>query len=199
MNKGLIKTSSIERFNSTIKRQIAEAVKKAVIEANKEREATKSLFSEEALRYIVVKHISQLKKFGTFPNLASSKTKLVFEMEYHRLKTKESKYKPDIASVTVDNFGRVVDLHIAVELKIKPNIDDIKKCLHYISHKHGRSTFKLAICVVTSSQRGDGVADKIDPNIKGSITDSNLLFCSIEKIKSGASSKVAPLVIWIKG
>ena len=194
MNKGLTKSSSIERFNTTTKRQIAEAVKKAVIEANKEREATKSLFSEEALRYIVVKHISQLKKFGTFPNLASSKTKLVFEMEYHRLKTKESKYKPDIASVTLNDSGGFVDFHLAVELKIKPNIDDIKKCRHYISQKHGRNTFKMAVCVVTTSQRGDGVAHKIDANIKGSITNSNLLFCSIEKTTSG----VAPLVIWIK-
>lgn len=194
MNKSLTKTAIIERFNTTTKRQIAAAIKKAVVEANKEREATKSLFSEEALRYIVVKHISQLKIFGTFPNLASSKTKLVFEMEYHRLKTKDSKYKPDIASVTFNESEAHVDYNLAVELKIKPNIDDIKKCRHYISPKHGRNTFKFAICIVTTSQRGDGVAYKISENTKGSITDSNLLFCSIEKTKNGA----APVIIWIK-
>lgn len=194
MNKVVTKNVIIERFNTTTKRQIAEAIKKAVIEANKEREATKSLFSEEALRYIVIKHISQLKIFGTFPNLASSKTKLVFEMEYYRLKTKDSKYKPDVASVTFNDSGEHVDFNLVVELKIKPNIDDIKKCRHYISPKHGRNTFKLAVCIVTTSQRGDGVAYKIPENIKGSITDSNLLFCSIEKTKNGAE----PVIIWIK-
>lgn len=194
MNKGVTKTVIIERFNTKTKRQIAEVIKTAVIEANQEREATKSLFSEEALRYIVIKHISQLKIFGTFPNLASSKTKLVFEMEYYRLKTKDSKYKPDVASVTFNDSGEPVDFNLVVELKIKPNIDDIKKCRHYISPKHGRNTFKLAVCIVTTSQRGDGVAYKIPENIKGSITDSNLLFCSIEKTKNGA----APVIIWIK-
>jgi hypothetical protein len=55
-------------------------------------------------------------------------------------------------------------------------------------------TFKLALCIVTTSQRGDGVAYKIPDKIKGTITNSNLLFCSIEKTKSG----IAPVVIWIK-
>ncbi len=196
MNVIITKASKIERFNTTTKRQIAEAVTKAVIEANIEREATMSLYSEEALRYIVAKHISQLKIFGTFPNRASSKTKLVFEMEYHRLKTKESKFKPDIASVTLNRSGEFVDFNLAIELKIKPSIDDIKKCQHYISQKHGRNTFKMAVCIVTTSQRGTGVAHKIPKNIIGTITNSNILFCSLEKTGKGAEA--APSIIWIK-
>jgi hypothetical protein len=194
MEKVITKTPPIERFPNATKRLIVEAIKEAIIEGNNEREATKSLYSEEALRYIVAKHISQLKIFGTFPNRASSKTKLVFEMEYHRLKTKESKYKPDIASVTYDKSGNIAHYNLAAELKITPSIDDIKKCRNYISLKHGRMTFKLALCIVTTSQRGDGVVYKIPDKIKGTITNSNLLFCSIEKTKSG----IAPVVIWIK-
>lgn len=194
MEKVTTKAPKIERFTSAKKQLIAEAIKTAVIEANNEREATKNLYSEEALRYIVAKHISKLKIFGTFPNRASSKTKLVFEMEYHRLKTKDSKYRPDIASVTYGKSADIASYNLAVELKITPDVSDIQKCRNYISSKHGRMTFKLAICIVTSSQRGDGVIKKILDNMKGTMAQSNLLFCSIEKTTNG----IAPVVIWLK-
>lgn len=194
MNEDKNKSVIVKRFDTKTKRQIAETIKNAAIEANNEREATRSLYSEEALRYIVIKHINKLKFFGSFPNRASSPTKLVFEMEYHRLKTKDSKYKPDIASVTLNETGEFTDFNVAIELKIKPSIDDIKKCRHYISPKQGRNTFKLAICIVTTSQRGDGVSYKIPENLKSTISQSNILFCSIEKTKNGS----APVVIWLK-
>lgn len=179
----------MQRYNTKIKHEIEDVLRNAMFDAILERDRCKSLFSEEALRYIIMKYLSDYKFFGRFPNLGNSQKRLVFEHPYKRLKTKEASFKPDISSVVLTkNQSSNIEIDeylLAVELKIKNDVSDIKKCRNYISEKHGRTVFNLAICIVLPPKSSIGVFDKIKKSDITTRVKGNILFCSTIRNETG--------------
>ena len=129
------------------KKEILEkAVTRSLEKAIEEIHISNPDFSEEALRYIVMSELSRHSIFGTFPN-TNSKTKLVFEKKYNRLKRKKSStFYPDISSIE-ENTNL-----LAIELKIaKPSVSnelyDITKCKEYINPDKGKCSYELAASI----------------------------------------------------
>lgn len=179
----------MQRYNAKIKAEIEDVLRNALFDAITERDRCKILFSEEALRYIVMKYLSDYKFFGRFPNLSHGQKRLVFEHPYKRLKTKEATFKPDISSVLLSKNNssniEIDEYLLAVELKIKNDVSDIKKCRNYISEKHGRTIFNLAVCVVLPPKSSIGGFDKIKKSEITTRAKGNVLFCSTKKDEKG--------------
>ncbi len=185
-------------INNKTKTEIEKVVKNAMYDAMIELDRSKKYFTEEALRYIVMSHIGKLKTFGQFPNIGNGKTRLVFEFPYKRAKTREHTYRPDIASIQFNSISQrnpeISEHLLAIELKIKNNVDDIKKCRHYISEKAGRMTFKLAICIVLPPKLSNGVISKIHAKEITTRGNSRILFCTVQKDDTGNK---APITMWL--
>jgi hypothetical protein len=179
----------MQRYNAKIKAEIESVLRNALFDAIAERDRCKILFSEESLRYIVMKHLSVYGSFGRFPNLSKGQKILVFEHPYKRLKTKDATFKPDISSVLLSkNNASTIEIDeylLAVELKIKNDVSDIKKCRNYISEKHGRTVFNLAICVVLPPKNSVGGLGKIKKSEITTRVKGNILFCSTKKNEKG--------------
>jgi hypothetical protein len=162
------------------KKKLEAALKSALKLAIQEMKATQSGYSEEALRYIVMNELSHQKYWGTFPNQGGNSNKLLFEQEYNVLKVKKKRFKPDIISKNED------DHLLAVELKIKNNILDVKKCMEYISESKGNVHFKLAAAIYGIPQPPAGSSNFLSSQIKRAakngidITNGRLLVAFIE-------------------
>jgi hypothetical protein len=145
--KSLLKIQKMNDVSIISNKKILEkAIKHSLEKAIEEIHVANPDFSEEALRYIVMSELSNFSIFGTFPN-TNSKTKLVFEKKYNRLKRKKtSTYRPDISSIN-ENANL-----LAIELKIaKPSssnhLYDITKCKEYIDLNKGKCSYELAASI----------------------------------------------------
>ena len=187
-------------YSVKIKKEIEESIKMALHESMLEQERTTlDFFSEEALRYIVMRHISKLKLFGSFPNSENDRKRLIFEFNYKKAKTNEATFRPDIASVKVKSLNsRKIEIEeylLAVELKITKSIDDIKKCKHYVSDR-GRFKFHLAICIILPSKQSYGILHNFTKNHFTTAAKSNILLCTVDKEETGARM---PVAYWLNG
>ena len=173
-------------YSVKTKNELESVLHSAMLEAIVERDRSKTFFSEESLRYIIMKHLSDYKFFGRFPNSLIGRKRLVFEFPYKRLKTRGSTYRPDISSVLLKKGGdnEIEEYLLAVELKIKNDVDDIKKCRNYVSEKLGRSVFNLAICVVLPPKGSNGPWDKINNKEITTRVKSRILLCTTENDKT---------------
>lgn len=159
------------------------------------------LFSEESLRYIVLNEISKEKIFGTFPNEHSSKNRLVLEFPYLKNKKTAGIFRPDIASIKIDDDGVVQNCNpIVIELKITHwATKDIVKCREYINPNKGRIFFNLAVVVVAPTPKKRNLAQlktskrKRLQELKKSTNNEELkiLFAWID------TSKNVPELFWI--
>gem|GEM_PF-6239030 len=133
--------------NDISKKKILEkAIKGSLEKAIEEIHVTNPDFSEEALRYIVMSELSNYSIFGTFPN-TNSKTKLVFEKTYNRLKRKKtSTFRPDISSINENTNLLAIELKIA-KPSISNHLYDITKCKEYINLDKGKCSFELAASI----------------------------------------------------
>jgi hypothetical protein len=154
--KNIIDRLKIQKMKDDIskKKILEKAIKSSLEKAIEEIHITNPDFSEEALRYIVMSELSNYSIFGTFPN-TNSKTKLVFQKKYNRLKRKKtSTFYPDISSINENtNF-------LAIELKIaKPSISnhlyDITKCKEYINFDKGKCSYELAASIYAPPHYGN--------------------------------------------
>ena len=107
------------------KKKLESALKRSLNLALVEMKSVKKGFSEESLRYIVMSEISKKEIWGAFPNPIESENKLLFEQEYNILKIKKKTFKPDIISKNENEHL------LAIELKIKNDIIDVRKCKKY--------------------------------------------------------------------
>jgi hypothetical protein len=141
------KIQKTKNISDIVRKEILEkAIKKSLQKAINEIHVSKPNFSEEALRYLVMFELSNHSIFGTFPN-STSKTKLLFEKKYNRLKLKKNKsYYPDISSINEDRYLLAVELKIA-----KPSssydLYDISKCQEYINLNKGKFSYELAASI----------------------------------------------------
>ena len=71
----------------TEKNQLKRVFTIAMEKANQDRVSVGEYFKEESFRYITMTEISNLKKWGTFPN-NTKRTKLIFEFNYKKYKKK---------------------------------------------------------------------------------------------------------------
>lgn len=142
-----LKIQKMKDVNDISKKKILEkAIKGSLEKAIKEIHITNPDFSEEALRYIVMSELSNYSIFGTFPN-TNSKTKLVFEKTYNRLKRKKtSKFRPDISSINENTNLLAIELKIA-KPSISNDLYDIIKCKEYINLDKGKCSFELAASI----------------------------------------------------
>ena len=142
-----LKIQKMKDVNDISKKKILEkAIKGSLEKAIKEIHITNPDFSEEALRYIVMSELSNYSIFGTFPN-TNSKTKLVFEKAYNRLKRKKtSTFRPDISSINENTNLLAIELKIA-KPSISNHLYDINKCKEYINLDKGKCSFELAASI----------------------------------------------------
>lgn len=142
-----LKIQKMKDVNDISKKKILEkAIKGSLEKAIKEIHITNPDFSEEALRYIVMSELSNYSIFGTFPN-TNSKTKLVFEKIYNRLKRKKtSTFRPDISSINENTNLLAIELKIA-KPSISNHLYDINKCKEYINLDKGKCSFELAASI----------------------------------------------------
>ena len=143
----LLKIQKMNDVNDISKKKILEiAIKDSLKKAIEEIHITNPDFSEEALRYIVMSELSNYSIFGTFPN-TNSKTKLVFEKTYNRLKRKKtSTFRPDISSINENTNLLAIELKIA-KPSISNHLYDINKCKEYINLDKGKCSFELAASI----------------------------------------------------
>jgi hypothetical protein len=128
------------------KRILEKAIKRSLEKAIEEIHISNPDFSEEALRYIVMSELSNYSIFGTFPN-TNSKTKLVFEKKYNRLKRKKtSTFYPDISSINENNNLLAIELKIA-KPSVANHLYDITKCKEYINLDKGKCSYELAASI----------------------------------------------------
>ena len=92
--------------------------------------------------------LSNYSTFGTFPNTnTNSKTKLVFEKTYYRLKRKKTPFfRPDISSINENTNLLAIELKIGKPTKDEP-LYDITKCKEYINLVKGKYSFELAASI----------------------------------------------------
>ena len=142
-----LKIQKMNDVNDISKKKILEiAIKDSLKKAIEEIHITNPDFSEEALRYIVMSELSNYSIFGTFPN-TNSKTKLVFEKTYNRLKRKKtSTFRPDISSINENTNLLAIELKIA-KPSISNHLYDINKCKEYINLDKGKCSFELAASI----------------------------------------------------
>lgn len=142
-----LKIQKMKEVNDISKKEILEkAIKGSLEKAIKEIHITEPDFSEEALRYIVMSELSKYSTFGTFPN-TNSKTKLVFQKTYNRLKRKKnSTFRPDISSINENTYLLAIELKIAKPSNSK-GLYDITKCIEYINLDKGKCSYELAASI----------------------------------------------------
>ena len=142
-----LKIQKMNDVNDISKKKILEiAIKDSLKKAIEEIHITNPDFTEEALRYIVMSELSNYSIFGTFPN-TNSKTKLVFEKTYNRLKRKKtSTFRPDISSINENTNLLAIELKIA-KPSISNHLYDINKCKEYINLDKGKCSFELAASI----------------------------------------------------
>ena len=68
----------------TERRKLEEAIRKALIQAQNEKNFLKDLYKEENFRYIVMNEISKIGDYGTFPNDSKSLVCLTFQFDYNK-------------------------------------------------------------------------------------------------------------------
>ena len=144
-----LKIQKMNDVNDISKKKILEiAIKDSLKKAIEEIHITNPDFSEEALRYIVMSELSNYSTFGTFPNTnTNSKTKLVFEKTYYRLKRKKTPFfRPDISSINENTNLLAIELKIGKPTKDEP-LYDITKCKEYINLVKGKYSFELAASI----------------------------------------------------
>ena len=127
--------------------KLEEAIKLALITANKELCILKQQYKEENLRYVVMTEISEVKCFGVFPNIdEKSDRKLCFQTEYNG-----GEYKPDIVSLLFTKLGMVKKMNpLVIELKKRASIKeleiDLGKAHHYLKDV-GDMKFGIAVII----------------------------------------------------
>lgn len=129
---------------------LEQVVKNALNRAINEIIICENLFSEEALRYIVMDELSKMQIWGQFPNNKQSEKRLVFEFAYPKFKRKVGTFRPDIASLNIDKNGNVLTSNsLAIELKVADwATQDIVKCRNYLDPKQGKINFDLAAVII---------------------------------------------------
>ena len=139
-----------------MRRELKKVVENSLIKANKQRIMMNQHYSEEVLRYIVMKELSDAKLWGRFPNTLNTSHSLVFEYDYKKFQKKRGSFKPDIASISKElKKTRLGKSHpLAVELKITGSLEkDILKCREYVALKKGKRLFDLAVVIATPSHK----------------------------------------------
>jgi hypothetical protein len=127
------------------------AIKKALKIAYQEKRVMDSIedsrYTEEHLRYTVLAAISELNRFGTFPNIKESEYHLAFQFHYryHKNEKEENQFKPDIVSLKCTKVSKYSwNNPLAIELKV--NGDNPDKNHSRIKDKRDR-IIKLGSCL----------------------------------------------------
>jgi hypothetical protein len=165
------------------------AIFSAIEAAFTEKTITTNQFKEEALRYIVMAKIAEVKIWGKFPNSKTISERIVFEHKYNTSKNKNSNERyPDISSYSM--FGKkITKYNLAIELKISTGKEkginyDKEKLKHYVAPNKGEISYEMGALVVMPSknktkclQELDKIKEKYNKQKLINTRKANILIC----------------------
>ena len=137
-----------------IKSNLETIVLNSLKKASDEMEFSGENFTEESLRYIVMKEISENGYYGTFPNRMDNKRQIQFEYNYFKgKKNPKEKFMPDI--VSLERNERLLVIELKINRTRGSLIKDLKKCIEYL-HENKGEMFDMAAMIFTIPKHKQG-------------------------------------------
>ncbi len=151
--------------------------------ATVEMEFSGENFTEESLRYIVMKEISENGYYGTFPNRFDNKRQIQFEYNYFKgKKNPNEKFMPDI--VSLEGNKRLLVIELKINRTRSSLMKDLIKCIEYLNENAGEM-FDIAAMIFTLPKHKQGKeAWMFEEMLKTTIKEKKTLINKIPNIKN---------------